>query len=147
MGVPPKDYINSTKRYSVLYMHDAQNLFDSKTSYVGEWNIDEKLDSINASVIGIEHGNDKRMDELTPNDKWWRNADAYLEFIVKTLKPQIDKSTELRQKEKTLIMGSSLGGLVSYYAILKYPQVFGKRSSVLLFGSQIKYSMAENTKK
>ena len=57
----PKDYINSTKRYSVLYMHDAQNLFDSKTSYAGEWNIDEKLDSINAEliVIGIEHGNDK----------------------------------------------------------------------------------------
>jgi alpha-glucosidase len=49
-------------------MHDAQNLFDSKTSYAGEWNIDEKLDSINAEliVIGIEHGNDKRMDELTP---------------------------------------------------------------------------------
>jgi predicted alpha/beta superfamily hydrolase len=48
-------------------MHDAQNLFDSKTSYVEEWNIDEKLDSINAEliVIGIEHGNDKRMDELT----------------------------------------------------------------------------------
>jgi hypothetical protein len=44
------------------------NLFDSKTSYAGEWNIDEKLDSINAEliVIGIEHGNDKRMDELTP---------------------------------------------------------------------------------
>jgi alpha-glucosidase len=44
-------------------MHDAQNLFDSKTSYVGEWNIDEKLDSINAEliVIGIEHGNDERM--------------------------------------------------------------------------------------
>jgi alpha-glucosidase len=44
-------------------MHDAQNLFDSKTSY-GEWNIDEKLDSINAEliVIGIEHGNDERME-------------------------------------------------------------------------------------
>jgi hypothetical protein len=39
-------------------------------------------------------------------------------------------------------MGSSLGGLVSYYAILKYPQVFGKEeSSVLPFGSQIKYSI------
>jgi alpha-glucosidase len=51
-------------------MHDAQNLFDSKTSYVGEWNIDEKLDSINAEliVIGIEHGNE-RMDELTPFKK------------------------------------------------------------------------------
>jgi alpha-glucosidase len=64
-GVPPKGLYKFNKRY-FLYMH-AQNLFDSKTSYA-EWNIDEKLDSINAEliVIGIEHGNDKRMDELTP---------------------------------------------------------------------------------
>jgi alpha-glucosidase len=128
-------------------MHDAQNLFDSKTSYAGEWNIDEKLDSINAEliVIGIEHGNDKRMDELTPlkNDKYGGgNADAYLEFIVKTLKPQIDQKYRTKtKKENTLIMGSSLGGLV-YYAILKYPQVFGKRNlQSFLFGSQIKYSI------
>jgi predicted alpha/beta superfamily hydrolase len=57
------------------------------------------------------------------------NADAYLEFI-KNIKTKLTKSTELRQKEKTLIMGSSLGGLVSYY-YLKYPQVF-RESSVLL---------------
>jgi predicted alpha/beta superfamily hydrolase len=151
----PKDYTNSTKRYSVLYMHDAQNLFDSKTSYVEEWNIDEKLDSINAQliVIGIEHGNDKRMDELTPykNDKYGGgNADAYLEFIVKTLKPQIDKKYRTKTKKKnTLIMGSSLGGLVSYYAILKYPQVFGKAgifSPSFWFSDKI-FDLTENTKK
>jgi predicted alpha/beta superfamily hydrolase len=136
-------------------MHDAQNLFDSKTSYVGEWNVDEKLDSINAQliVIGIEHGNDKRMEELTPfkNDKYGgRNADAYLEFIVKTLKPQIDKKYRTKVKKKnTLIMGSSLGGLVSYYAILKYPQVFGKAgvfSPSFWFSDKI-FDLAENTKK
>jgi alpha-glucosidase len=85
-------------------MHDAQNLFDSKTSYAEEWNIN----SINAQlIVGIEHGNDKRMDELTyKNDKYGGgNADAYLEFIVKTLKPQIDKSTELRQKKKYINYG------------------------------------------
>jgi alpha-glucosidase len=86
-------------------MHDAQNLFDSKTSYVEEWNIDEKLDSINAEliVIGIEHGNDKRMDELTPykNEYGGGNADAYLEFIVKTLKPQIDQKYRTKTKKKT----------------------------------------------
>jgi predicted alpha/beta superfamily hydrolase len=151
----PKNYINSKKKYSVLYMHDAQNLFDSKTSYVGEWNVDEKLDSINAQliVIGIEHGNDKRMEELTPfkNDKYGGgNADAYLEFIVKTLKPQIDKKYRTKVKKKnTLIMGSSLGGLVSYYAILKYPQVFGKAgvfSPSFWFSDKI-FDLAENTKK
>ena len=49
----PKDYATSTKKYPVIYMHDAQNLFDAKTSYVGEWNVDEKLDSLNAQVIVV----------------------------------------------------------------------------------------------
>lgn len=151
----PKDYENSKKRYSVIYMHDAQNLFDSKTSYAGEWNVDEKLDSINAQVIviGIEHGNDKRMDELTPhkNDKYGGgSADAYLEFIVNTLKPEIDQTYRTKTKKKnTLIMGSSLGGLVSYYATLKYPNVFGKAgvfSPSFWFSDKI-FDLAENTKK
>ncbi|KAF2341531.1 alpha/beta hydrolase [Flavobacterium tistrianum] len=129
----PEDYSkNIKKKYSVIYMHDAQNLFDAKTSYSGEWNVDEKLDSLKAQVIvvGIEHGNEKRIDELTPfkNEKYGGgNADNYLEFIVKTLKPHIDKNYRTKTKAKnTIIFGSSLGGLVSYYGALKYPEVFGK---------------------
>ncbi|KIA82512.1 alpha/beta hydrolase [Flavobacterium sp. AED] len=128
----PKNYLNSKKKYSVIYMHDAQNLFDAKTSYSGEWNIDEKLDSLNAQVIviGIEHGNDKRLEELTPfkNEKYGGGkATDYLEFIVKTLKPKIDETYRTkREKRNTIIMGSSLGGLTSFYATLKYPEVFGK---------------------
>nr|WP_073487303.1 MULTISPECIES: alpha/beta hydrolase-fold protein [unclassified Flavobacterium] len=128
----PENYSASAKKYSVIYMHDAQNLFDAKTSYVGEWNVDEKLDSLKAQVIvvGIEHGNEKRIEELTPfkNEKYGGgNADNYLEFIVKTLKPYIDKNYRTKTKAKnTIIFGSSLGGLVSYYGALKYPEVFGK---------------------
>lgn len=128
----PKDYSATAKKYSVIYMHDSQNLFDSKTAYSGEWNVDEKLDSLKAQVIvvGIEHGNEKRIDELTPfkNEKYGGgNADNYLDFIVKTLKPYIDNHYRTKPKAKnTIIMGSSLGGLVSYYAILKYPETFGK---------------------
>ncbi|KFF16073.1 alpha/beta hydrolase [Flavobacterium hydatis] len=129
----PENYSTSVKKkYSVIYMHDAQNLFDAKTSYAGEWNVDEKLDSLKAQVIvvGIEHGNEKRLDELTPykNEKYGGgNADDYLDFIVKTLKPYIDKNFRTKTKAKnTIIFGSSLGGLVSYYAILKYPEIFGK---------------------
>lgn len=58
----PEGYSSSAKKtYNVIYMHDAQNLFDAKTSFVGEWSVDEKLDSLKAPVIvvGIEHGNDK----------------------------------------------------------------------------------------
>lgn len=128
----PKNYKNTTKKYPVIYMHDGQNLFDTSTSFAGEWNIDEKLDSLNAQVIvvGIAHGNEKRLEELTPykNDKYGGGkADKYLEFIVKTLKPKID--SEFRTKtstRNTALIGSSLGGLVSYYALLKYPNVFGK---------------------
>ncbi|MFQ6599430.1 alpha/beta hydrolase [Flavobacterium sp. C3NV] len=128
----PENYSATAKKYSVIYMHDAQNLFDSKTAYSGEWNVDEKLDSLKARVIvvGIEHGNKKRIDELTPfkNEKYGGgNADNYLDFIVKTLKPYIDNHYRTKPKAKnTIIMGSSLGGLVSYYAILKYPETFGK---------------------
>jgi predicted alpha/beta superfamily hydrolase len=127
----PKNYSSSTKKYPVIYMHDAQNLFDASTSYVGEWNIDETLDSINAQVIviGIENTVD-RMEELTPfkNAKYGGGkADDYLDFIVKTLKPKVDATYKTKTNAKnTAIIGSSLGGLVSFYAALKYPQVFGK---------------------
>lgn len=127
----PKDYTASTKKYPVIYMHDAQNLFDAKTSFVGEWNIDEKLDSLNAQVIvvGIET-TDKRMEELTPYKNLKHgggNADSYLDFIVKTLKPEIDSKYRTKTNARnTMMIGSSLGGLTSFYALLKYPNVFGK---------------------
>jgi predicted alpha/beta superfamily hydrolase len=128
----PKGYETSTKTYPVIYMHDAQNLFDAKTSFAGEWNVDEKLDSLKAQVIvvGIENGGEKRIDELTPykNEKYGGGeTDKYLEFITNTLKPEIDKKYRTKPNAKnTTIMGSSLGGLTSYYAVVKYPEVFGK---------------------
>ena len=128
----PKGYETSAQKYPVIYMHDAQNLFDSQTSYVGEWNVDETLDSLNAKVIviGIEHGGEKRIDELTPfkHEKYGGGqANAYLDFIVNTLKPKIDATYRTKTNAKnTAMIGSSLGGLVSFYAAVKYPEVFGK---------------------
>ena len=129
----PKDYQNSKKPYSVIYMHDAQNLFDAETSYVGEWKIDEYLDSINSNesiIIGIEHGNEKRIDELTPfvNEKYGGGkGDLYLDFIIETLKPYVDLNYRtLTDHDHTIIWGSSLGGLMSLYAVIKYPDTFGK---------------------
>jgi predicted alpha/beta superfamily hydrolase len=127
----PKDYTSSTKKYPVIYMHDAQNLFDAKTAFAGEWNIDEKLDSLTAQVIvvGIET-TDQRMEELTPfvNAKHGSGkANDYLDFIVNTLKPKIDATYRTKTNAKnTIMIGSSLGGLTSFYALLKYPNVFGK---------------------
>ncbi len=151
----PKDYANSAKKYPVIYMHDGQNLFDDKTSYVGEWHVDETLDSISAQVIvvGIEHGGENRMNELTPfkNTKYGGGeADKYLEFIVTTLKPQIDKTYRTKSNAKnTAIFGSSLGGLVSFYATIKYPKVFGKAgvfSPSFWFSNDI-YTFAAQTPK
>ena len=127
----PKGYTTSAKKYPVIYMHDAQNLFDASTSYAGEWNIDETLDSIHAKVIviGIEN-TENRMEELTPfqHSKYGGGkADTYLDFIVTTLKPRIDATYRTKTNAKnTAVFGSSLGGLVSFYAAIKYPEVFGK---------------------
>lgn len=151
----PLNYETSSKKYPVIYMHDAQNLFDAKTSYAGEWKIDETLDSLKAKVIviAIEHGNEKRIEELTPykNEKYGGGkADLYLDFIVSTLKPYVDKNYRTKtNKHNTAIMGSSLGGLVSYYAGLKYPKVFGKVgcfSPSFWFSNEI-YKLTEDTKK
>ncbi len=151
----PLNYDTSNKKYPVIYMHDAQNLFDDKTSYIGEWKVDETLDSLKANVIiiGIEHGNNKRLDELTPykNEKYGGGkADLYLDFIVSDLKPFIDKTYRTKtNKSNTAIMGSSLGGLTSYYAGLKYPKVFGKVgcfSPSFWFSDEI-YKLTEETKK
>ncbi|MEP6675565.1 MAG: alpha/beta hydrolase-fold protein [Ferruginibacter sp.] len=131
----PKEYAGSSKHYPVLYMHDGQNLFDDLTSGFGEWGIDECLDSLIAKgcrasiVIGIDNG-PRRFNEYNPYDFEKFGAGegkAYTDFIVQTLKPFIDQHYRtMPSKENTLIAGSSMGGLISYYAMLKYPEVFGK---------------------
>lgn len=128
----PKDYDTSGKSYPVLYMHDAQNLFDKALSFAGEWEIDETLDRLQLPliVVGIAHGNEKRLEELTPypHEKYGGGkADTYLDFVTQTLKPYIDNNYRTKpQKEHTGMMGSSLGGLVSIYAPIRHPDVFGK---------------------
>ncbi|MUP46223.1 alpha/beta hydrolase [Gramella sp. BOM4] len=128
----PKSYKTSEKNYPVIYMHDAQNLFDTSTSYVGEWEVDETLDSLQipeAIIVGIEHGGEKRVDELTPfpHEKYGGGkGNLYLKFIKETLKPHVDSTYRTKAGlQNTGIFGSSLGGLISFYAILKYPETFG----------------------
>ena len=132
----PPDYARSDDRYPVVYMHDGQNLFDDATSYAGEWGVDESLDELAAAsgpeliVVGIDNGGEKRMNELSP----WPNADAgdgegegYMDFIVNQLKPMIDRQYRtLSDRGNTAIFGSSMGGLISHYAITRYPDVFSK---------------------
>jgi predicted alpha/beta superfamily hydrolase len=136
----PKDYNTSAKTYPVLYMHDGQNLFDKKTSFSGEWGVDESLDSLfdrgdyGCIVVGIDNGGSNRLNEYSP----WVHAqygggqgDEYIDFIVKTLKPYIDKNYRtLADRDHTGMMGSSMGGLISMYAGIAYPEVFGKTGAL-----------------
>jgi predicted alpha/beta superfamily hydrolase len=130
----PPGYSSSQKRYPVLYMHDGQNVFDDSTSFAGEWGVDETLDSISGRkkeiiVVAVDHGGLKRTNEYCPYDmeKFGKGeGDQYVDFLAKTLKPFIDKNyrTE-KDKQNTFIAGSSMGGIISLYAVLKYPKVFG----------------------
>ena len=128
----PADYEASRKKYPVIYMHDGQNLFDAYTSGYGEWGVDEIMDKLSAKdqciIVGIDHGSDHRMTEYNPYDSKFGKAEGeqYVDFLVKTLKPYIDQHYRTKAGAKyTTIAGSSMGGLISFYAILKYPEVFG----------------------
>lgn len=132
----PPGYAKSKKHYPVLYMHDGQNLFDDATAFAGEWGVDESLNALAESqgleliVVGIDNGQEHRMNELSP----WQNqefGDAegthYLEFITDVVKPYIDTNYRTKpEPQHTAIMGSSMGGLFSHYAIHQRPDVFSK---------------------
>ena len=134
----PPGYAKSAKRYPVLYMHDGQNVFDGATSFAGEWGVDETLDSLHrkgdrgAIVVAVDNGGSHRLDEYDPwvstNSKYGGGeGDEYVEFLVHTLKPYIDRRYRTRtDRLNTGIMGSSMGGLISLYAALEYPDVFGR---------------------
>jgi predicted alpha/beta superfamily hydrolase len=138
----PPTYNSSIKKYPVLYMHDGQNVFDDATSFSGEWGVDEAIDTLGLKykeciVVGIDNGGDKRLNEYCPYDFSLNGVAAnnksnvgeggkYVEFLAKTLKPFIDKKYRtLKDSKNTFTAGSSMGGLISMYAVLKYPKVFG----------------------
>lgn len=130
----PKGYATSKTSYPVLYMHDGQNLFNEQTAPFGEWGVDEAMDSLQKAtgkqmiVVGIDNGGEKRMSEYNPYDFQNNKGEGakYVEFIAQTLKPYIDqKFRTQKDAASTFTAGSSMGGLISLYAVLKYPNVFG----------------------
>ncbi|HZV44683.1 MAG TPA: alpha/beta hydrolase-fold protein [Saprospiraceae bacterium] len=133
----PPDYNTTSKHYPVLYMHDGQNLFDAFYSFAGEWKIDESMNNLfnagdyGAIVVGIDNGEGERFDEYSPwyspNYNAGGDGEAYVSFLVNTLKPHIDSTFRtLPGRDYTAIAGSSLGGLISMYGAAEYPDVFGK---------------------
>lgn len=138
------------RRYPVLYMHDGQNVFDpSQSKYSGwDWGVDEALTALGIEVIVVAlHSVDttrnadyfpQKAYSETPeilgdfgNDIGQLNADNYLRYLTDVVKPHIDATYRTRSgRSDTSIMGSSMGGLVSLYAITEYPNVFGAAGMV-----------------
>jgi len=128
--LPPgyKKTRNIQKKYPVLYMQDGQNIIDPATSFAGkDWRVDETVVRLAKArrmreiiVVGIYNTKD-RLEEYSDSAK----GELYLNFIVNELKPQIDFNYRtLPQRECTAIMGSSMGGLISFIAGWKYYDVF-----------------------
>ncbi len=136
--LPPSYGQTALKRYPVLYMHDGQNLFEASTAFGGvEWRVDETANNLinngqmdEAIIVGIDNGGGSRIYEYTPccdPQYGGGGADVYERFILESVKPYIDQNYRtLPSNKNTAIMGSSLGGLVSFYIGRRHPEVFSK---------------------
>ncbi len=156
----PLDYAHTDHRYPVLYMQDGQNLFDARTSSFGEWGIDKTLNKLQNKgekgiiVVGIDNGGEHRANEYAP---WARPKFGggeglhYAQFVAHTIKPYIDNHFRTRpEREFVGIGGSSMGGLISFYTGLHYPEVFSQLailSPSFWFNRQIFDWVAKQTKK
>jgi len=147
--LPPNYTGDNGEKYPVIYMHDGQNLFDPKASFSKvDWGIDEtmtrliKENKINAAIIVGIWNMPRRTIEFMPQrafdvrdktkrkskniDKKSAESDKYLKFLVSELKPFIDKTYRTKSDRKnTFVMGSSMGALMSLYAVGEYPDIFG----------------------
>lgn len=134
----PPSYANGNRSYPVLYMLDGQNVFDRKTSYSGEWQVDEALERLFAKqgqkefiVVAVDNG-PKRMSEYSPwpfvygDTHFHAEGKPMMDFIVETLKPQINQRYRtLQQSQYTGLAGASLGGMMAIYGAMEYAQHFG----------------------
>jgi predicted alpha/beta superfamily hydrolase len=130
----PHDYETSTEQYPVLYLQDAQNLFNENSPF-GNWQIDKKLAVMSdygigkIIIIAIEHAEKERVLEYNFGKTLLGQGEGkkYIRFIADTLKPFVDKNFRTKsEREYTGIGGSSMGGLVSIFSGLIYPEVYGK---------------------
>ena len=128
--LPPGYAKERNKRYPVLYMHDGQNIIDPSTSFIGyDWHMDEVADSLIKAgaieeiiIVGISNSPDR-----TPEYSDTRLGRNYASFVVHTLKPLIDSTYRTKpDAANTAVMGSSMGGLISFLFSWWYPDVFSK---------------------
>lgn len=124
---PPGYAENTLKRYPVIYMQDGQNLFFAEEAFGGrEWRIDETvavLSSVNlirkVIVVGV-YPEDRMADYTAPGFV------DYGRYLADDLKPWVDSQYRTQSGARnTAVMGSSLGGVVSFHLAWSHPEVFG----------------------
>ncbi|MGN6152687.1 MAG: alpha/beta hydrolase-fold protein [Lysobacteraceae bacterium] len=154
--LPPSYGRDPAKRYPVVYMHDGQNLFDPSLVFNHtDWDIDGTMTRLidagtipEAIVVGVWNSPQRffdympqapvrtptvavGIDGVPPYDAAGLQSDGYLRFLVEELKPFIDAQYRTRPgRDDTSVMGSSMGGLISLYAIARWPDVFGRAAAV-----------------
>lgn len=146
----PPAYDGGATRHPVLYMHDGQNLFEPGHAFGGqEWRMDETLEALITAdrvrapiVVGIWNSPSRALDYMPRKALTAETfslglgrdilragditSDAYLAWLTGALKPAIDAHYRtLPDRDHTFVMGSSMGGLISAYALAEYPEVFG----------------------
>ncbi|MCR9050292.1 MAG: alpha/beta hydrolase [Phaeodactylibacter xiamenensis] len=144
--LPPSYFTDTLRQYPVLYMMDQQNLFFDSLAYGGAaWQIHRTTDSLSSAgqmpeviIVGVNHAREKRFQEYLPEKPaacfdsllearvgGTAFSDAYLKFLTQELKPYVDRTYRTKPgKGHTYIGGSSMGGLISMYAVCEYPDVF-----------------------
>ena len=131
----PPSYQSSNKHYPVVYMFDAHRLFDVKTTSRAEEGLDEFLDAASANgqqeliIVAIEASanRNREMNPYDPRNIDKNEADIFMRFMAEELKPMIDQEYRtIPDRKHTSIMGASLGGLMSFYTIMNYPNIFSK---------------------
>ena len=151
--VPPAYHADAQKRFPVLYMHDGQNIFRSRPSIGSGWQVAETLTALAEQglveppiVVGMTSTLNRLGDYLPEKPYHYPGvseavreylhasfrmdthvvSDLYLQWMVSMVKPLVDSTYRtLTQPEHTAVMGSSMGGLISLYALCEYPEVFG----------------------
>lgn len=133
---PPGYKADSKQRYPVLYMHDGQNCWDDPTEPFGHggWQVNLTLDRLIAAgkvepviVVGVSNTPDRTTEYGPGKDILAADDHAYLQYLIRNVKPLIDKRFATRSGPgDTGVMGSSMGGIISLQAGLLRPGVFGK---------------------
>ena len=130
----PASYSQGDRRYPVVYMQDGQNLFDPKTSFAGDWGLGDALanaarEGAEPIVVAVPNMGAERINEYSPfvdPVNGGGQGDRYVDFLIRTLKPVVDQVYRTRPEPAgTGIAGSSMGALISLYAFLRNPEVFG----------------------